>query len=538
MEFHYIVVGAGSAGCVLANRLTEDPGTRVLLLEAGGADRNPLIHMPAGIGRLAGNKGINWCYNTEPEPELNNRSLWWPRGRVLGGSSSINAMCYVRAQPRDYDHWEDLGNPGWGWKNVLPLFKRSQNQERGASEFHGAGGYLNVKDLDSVNPLSDVFLKAAVAAGYPPNDDFNGPTQEGVGFYQVTQKHGRRCSVATSFLAAARSRPNLTVLTRAQVTRVLIKSSRAVGVEYLKGGRPHTARASEEVLLSGGAINSPQLLLLSGIGPVAELEAVGVKAIHSLPGVGKNLQDHLDICTLVRSKQPNTYDFNLLQEAAVAMRYLFTRSGPGATNAAEAGGFVCSPLAKDGRPDVQLHFVPALLDDHGRNRLKGHGYTMHACVLRPSSRGEITLRDNNPVSHPRINPRYLSHPDDWPLMIEAAKLSREIFAQAPFAAHKDREIYPGESATSDQDLVRFIRAKAETIYHPVGTCSMGPGADAVVDWRLKVHGLDGLRVVDASVMPTLLSGNTNAPTIMIAERASDLLRGLEGTGASDLDSAA
>lgn len=538
MDFHYIVVGAGSAGCVLANRLTEDPGTRVLLLEAGGADRNPLIHMPAGIGRLAGNQRINWCYNTEPEPELNNRSLWWPRGRVLGGSSSINAMCYVRAQPQDYDHWESLGNPGWGWKHVFPLFKRSQNQERGASEFHGAGGYLNVKDLDSVNPLSEVFIKAAGEAGYPLNDDFNGPSQEGVGLYQVTQKHGRRCSVATSFLAAARSRPNLTVLTRAQVTRVLVQSSRAVGVEYLKGGHLQRAMASEEVLLSGGAINSPQLLLLSGIGPAQELEDAGVKVVHPLAGVGKNLQDHLDICTLVQSKQSNTYDFNLMQEAMVALRYLLTRSGPGATNAAEAGGFVCSPLARNSRPDVQLHFVPALLDDHGRNRMPGHGYTMHACVLRPSSRGEITLRDNNPVSHPRIRPRYLSHPDDWPLMIEAAKISREIFAQGAFSPYRGSEIFPGESARSDQDLVAFIRAKAETIYHPVGTCSMGPGPDAVVDWQLKVHGLEGLRVVDASVMPTLLSGNTNAPTIMIAERASDLLRGLEDGEVADLETAA
>jgi len=538
VRFDYVIVGAGSAGCVLASRLSEDAGARVLLLEAGGADRNPLIHMPAGIARLASNTRINWGYHTEPEPELMNRRLWWPRGKVLGGSSSINAMCYIRAQPEDYDHWASQGNPGWAWQDVLPIFRRSQHQERGPSACHGTGGYLNVKDLDLVNPLSRAFVEAGVAAGHPRNEDFNGERQTGVGYYQVTQKDGRRCSLASSFLAAARGRPNLAVITGAQATRVLLQGVRAIGVEFIKGERVHQARADGQVFLSGGAINSPQLLMLSGIGPARELEAAGVRTLHELPGVGKNLQDHLDICSIVRTRSRQTYDFGLLQEALVGLRYLVTRQGAGTSNAAEAGGFVCSALSDGRRPDLQLHFVPAQLDDHGRNRLPGNGYTIHACALRPASRGEITLRSADPLAHPRIVPRYLSGQGDLDLMLEAVRVSRDIFAQHPFDAYRGEEVLPGAALQSRQQLVDFIRRKAETIYHPVGTCAMGQGEMAVVDHRLRVHGLEGLRVVDASIMPTLVSGNTNAPTVMIAENAAQMLREDQGSGAGKAKQAA
>jgi len=529
MDYDFIIVGAGSAGCVLANRLSEDPAARVLLLEAGGRDSHPLIHMPAGIARLAGNTRINWGYYTEPQAQLNQRRLWWPRGKVLGGSSSINAMCYIRAQPEDYDHWAALGNPGWSWAEVFPLFLRSQHQERGGSEFHATGGYLNVKDLDYVNPLSHAFVKAGVSAGYPLNGDFNSGSQEGVGLYQVTQRGGRRCSLSTSFLAAAAARSNLTVMTRALATRVLLQGSRARGVEFVRNGRLIRATASSEVVLSGGAINSPQLLMLSGIGPAGELRRVGVVVKHDLPGVGKNLQDHLDICTIATTERKLSYDFSLWQEALVGLRYLLTRKGAGTSNAAEAGAFVCSALSDGRRPDVQLHFVPAQLDDHGRNRLPGHGYTVHACALRPTSRGEITLRSQDPLTHPRIAPNYLTGDGDLALMLEGVRISREIFAKAPFDPYRGRELLPGESARTPAQLVQFIRSKAETIYHPVGTCSMGHDAMSVVDSELRVRGLEGLRVVDASIMPTLVSGNTNAPTVMIAEKASDMIRGLGST---------
>ena len=518
----HLLIGAGSAGCVLANRLSADPARRVLLLEAGGQDRGLMIRMPAGIAQLVFSKGLNWDYYTEPEPALDGRRLWWPRGRVLGGSSSINAMCYIRGQREDYDGWAAGGCEGWSYEQVLPLFRRAEDQARGASEYHGVGGPLAVSDLRYTNPLSRVFIDAACAVGMPPNEDFNGAIQAGAGWYQVTQRAGQRCSAATGYLRPALARRNLTVRTGALVTRLLVEGGRVSGAEFVSGGAV-TRVGAGAVTLCAGAIGSPQLLMLSGIGPARDLEPLGIRARLDLPGVGANLQDHLDYCTLYQCRRPVTYDFTALQSAWVGLRYLLTHGGPGSSNIAEAGGFVCTPRARDGRPDVQLHFVPAQLDDHGRNRLPGHGFTLHACALRPVSRGRIRLQSADPMAKPRIEPGYLSAAEDLATLLEAVYLSRRIIAAAPFDPYRGAELFPGEQARSDASLGAAIRAKAESIYHPAGTCRMGRGPDAVVDPQLRVHGIGGLHVVDASVMPTLTSGNTNAPTIMIAEQAADLL---------------
>ena len=523
--FDYIIIGAGSAGCVLANRLSANPDHRVLLLEAGPSDWHPFIHMPAGLAKLVGRKGVNWDYNTEPEPALNNRRLWWPRGKVLGGSSSINAMCYIRGVAGDYDEWAADGARGWDWQSVLPYFRRSEDNERGADELHGSGGPLGVADLRYHNPLSDQFIAAALEAGFPRNDDFNGSTQEGFGFYQVTQRDGARCSSARGYLKPIRERSNLSVITSAQAARVLIESGRAVGVEYRHHGQLKQARAEREVLLAGGALNSPQLLMLSGIGPADQLHSQDIAVAVDLPGVGQNLQDHLDVCTIDRCTQSLTYDRT--NDLKIAFDYYLFKRGPGTSNIAETGGFVRSSLAEDGRPDLQFHFVPAILDDHGRNRLPGFGYTLHACGLRPKSRGHLQLASANPGDKIKIHANYLSDAEGYDLsvLVEALKLSRQLLAQPALAQYRGGEMFPGEAVRSDQEIVDFIRRKAETIYHPIGTCKMGETADAVVDSELRVRGVAGLRVVDASVMPKLIGGNTNAPTIMIAERASDLILG-------------
>jgi choline dehydrogenase len=523
-HYDYVIVGAGSAGCVLANRLSADPATRVLLLEAGPADWNPLIHMPAGIARLANNRALNWNYRTEAEPALGQRRLWWPRGRTLGGSSAINAMCYVRGVAADYDRWaEASGDPRWSWREVLPWFLRSEDNTRGASTLHGTGGPLGVADLRHHNVLSAALIDAAQSAGFPRNDDFNGEQQAGFGLYQVTQRNGARCSSATAFLKPARQRENLHVRTHALVERVLIERGRAVGVQ-LRRGRHGTERIEAgEVILAAGAINTPQLLMLSGLGPADHLREYGIAVVADMPDVGAHLQDHLDICTL--DGNPGKVSYDHLNELSAGWRWLRHRDGPGSSNVAEAGGFVRSRFAGDERCDLQFHFVPALLDDHGRHRLPGYGYTLHACYLHPRSRGRLRLHSADPAQPIAIHADYLSDPEghDMKMMIEAARLSREILDQAAFAPHRGAPVFPERRIGTDAEYADFILRKAETIYHPVGTCRMGRDDRAVVDSELCVRSVDGLRVVDASVMPNLPSGNTNAPTIMIAERASALI---------------
>ncbi|WP_374247832.1 GMC family oxidoreductase [Thermomonas sp.] len=523
--YDYIIIGAGSAGCVLANRLSEDPAVKVLLLEAGGRDWHPFIHMPAGLAKIAGLTSINWDYATVPQPQLGGRVLWCPRGKVLGGSSSINAMCYIRGVATDYDCWAAQGASGWQWDNVLPYFRKAEGNTRGGDAFHGADGPLTVSDLRHVNPLTQVFIDAGQQTGLPFNPDFNGAGQEGVGLYQVTQRDGARCSTAVAYLAPARSRPNLTVCTQANASRITFTGTRASGVTCAVRGQGHHFEARHEVLLCGGAINSPQLLMLSGIGPADDLRRLGIDVVHDAPGVGANLQDHLDVTTLQHCTQPISYD--RLSEVKTALQYfLGGHRGPGTSNVAEGAGFVRSHLAPDARADIQLHFIPAMIDDHGRNRLPGDGYTLHACFLRPRSRGTLRLASSRAGDKPLIDPNYLGDPEgfDMKMMVECAKLSLDLLAQKAFDPYRGAPIFPKDTPRSEAAFIDFVRTRAETVYHPIGTCRMGNDATAVVDPLLRVRGVEGLRVVDASVMPELPGGNTNAPTIMIAERAADLIR--------------
>lgn len=526
--YDYIVIGAGSAGCVLANRLSADPSIRVLLLEAGPRDWHPFIHMPAGIAKLVHKRNINWDYWTEPEPGLGGRRLWWPRGKVLGGSSSINAMCYLRGHPRDYDEWAANGARGWDWDTLLPWFRHAEDNQRGADAFHGSGGPLSVSDLKHRNPISAAFIEAGQQAGHALNPDFNGPEQTGFGWYQVTQRNGARWSSAAAYLNPVRKRPNLTIVTGAQANRVLIENGRATGVVYRAKGKAYAPRAEREVLLAGGALNSPQLLMLSGIGPADELRRHGIKVEVDAAGVGDNLQDHLDICTLTRSRNADTYD--RINELATGWNWFVHRRGPGTSNVAEAGGFLRSALAPDERADVQFHFVPAQLDDHGRNRLDGNGYTVHACALRPRSRGRLKLASASAGDKVLIHANYLSDAEGFDLrcMREALRLTRDVLAQAALDPWRGEERFPGSAVQSQAEIDAFIRAKAETIYHPIGTCRMGDDDAAVVDPQLRVRGVEGLRVVDASVMPNLIGGNTNAPTMVIAERCAHLMLGGDG----------
>lgn len=526
--FDYIIVGGGSAGCLLADRLSANPETKVCLLEAGPPDRSPLIHMPIGIALLSKSKTLNWGYETAPQPHLGNRKLFWPRGKALGGSSSINAMVYIRGHRQDYDAWGEAADPIWSYDNVLPLFRAMEANERfGANPYHGKDGELHVCDLRTSNPLSKAFVDAGQQIQLAQNADFNGETQDGVGFYQVTQRGGRRWSSARAFLSEAKSRPNLRIITNARATRILFEGTKAVGVTYASGVRFADIRTRGEVILSGGAINSPQLLMLSGVGDAQELRNFGIPVVADRPEVGKNLQDHLDITIMhnANDRTPIGIAPSFLPRAmAGVFSYLFRGRGFLTSNVAESGGFARSSPAQE-RPNLQFHFLPTLLKDHGRQVAFGYGYTLHVCDLLPKSRGRIGLKSSDPLSAPLIDPAYLSDPRDLETMIEAVRIGRKILAAPALAAYSRREIVPGPSVQSEADIVADIRERAETIYHPVGTCRMGRDPQSVVDPALRVRGVERLRIVDASIMPRLVAGNTNAPTMMIAERAAGIILG-------------
>lgn len=526
--YDYVVVGGGSAGCVLAARLSENPLIKVCLLEAGPVDSHPMIRMPLGIAYMMRSKKLNWNFHTEAEPTLANRRLFWPRGKMLGGSSSSNAMCYTRGHASDYDEWARLGNVGWSYQDVLPYFRRAEHHERGADAFHGTGGPLNVANLRSPNVLTSAFVTAGTQVGIPRNDDFNGAEQEGVGIFQVTQKNGRRCSTASGYLGMAKRRRNLTIITGAQARRVVFRGDTAVGVEYQRGGKLHVVHAAMEVILSAGAIQSPQILMLSGIGDRVQLQAHGIHAVAHLPGVGKNLRDHLDVIVVNSCTQPVSIGItpgNVLRWPWELIRYFCGRRGLFTSNAAEGGGFVKS-RPDEAVPDLQFHFSPLKLSRHGLDMdyLYGDGYSLHVCCLRPKSVGEIRLASANPLEAPQIIANYLTHPDDMETMVRGVQLARLVLAAPAFDGYRGRELMPTVLCEGGDKIRQFIRERAETIYHPVGTCKMGQDAMAVVDSQLRVHGVRQLRVVDASIMPTLIGGNTNAPTVMIAEKASELIK--------------
>jgi choline dehydrogenase len=514
--YDYIVIGAGSAGCVVAARLTEDHHTTVLLLEAGGADERPEIRIPYAAWSLQGSE-VDWGYATEAQPHLGQRRISWPRGKVLGGTSAINAMVYMRGHRRIYDGWRAAGCVGWGYDDLLPLFVRSENQERGSGEYHGAGGPLNVADQRDANPLSCAFVDAARELGFALNDDFNGAEQEGFGFYQVTAKGGERWSAADAFLKPAMRRPNLTVATQAQATRLLFEGRRAVGVAYLQEGAARQAGARREVIVCGGAINSPQLLLLSGVGRADELRALDIPVVADLPGVGRNLQDHLDVAVAYRCTEPISVGTIY---AAAELEYRYFRKGPLASNGPEAGGFLRT-RADLPAPDLQFHFSPGWSVGFGTERPAGHGFAIWPALVLAESRGSLRLRTPDPLAPPLIQPNYLSSEADIDVLVQGVKIARRLAATQAFAPFRGEAIKPAESAQSDEEIRAYIRGSASTVFHPAGTCKMGIDPLAVVDVQLRVHGLEGLRVADASIMPTLVNGNTNAPAIMIGEKLPD-----------------
>jgi choline dehydrogenase len=531
-HFDYIVVGAGSAGCVLANRLTASGRHRVLLLEAGGHDRHFWIHVPLGFAKLFNNSTVNWLYKSEPEPELNNRQIIQPRGKVIGGSSSINGLLYIRGQHEDYDHWRQLGNAGWSFQDVLPYFKRAEDQERGADDLHGVGGPLSVSDVCEPHPLCEAFLDAAEQCGIPRTDDFNGPKQEGAGYFQLTAKNGRRWSTAAGYLKQARQRHNLKIELNALATKILFSGRRAIGIQYRQGETLRTAHADGEVILSGGAFNSPQLMQLSGIGPSDLLRSHGIEVIADAPGVGSDLQDHLQVRMQFRCTQPITAndvinDWRYRYGAGI--RYMLTRKGLLSVGAGYAGAFFKTrqDLAT---PDVQIHFLIFSSETAGANVHPFSGFMASVCQLRPDSRGFVRIKSADPATPPAIQPRYLTARNDAETIVAGLKQLREVMNQTVIRKLIAEERAPGDKVVTDADLLAYARNTGTTVYHPTSTCRMGPDSGAVVDERLRVRGFERLRVIDASIMPTLVSGNTNAAAVMIGEKGSDMV--LEDAAAS------
>ncbi|MDN6886949.1 choline dehydrogenase [Variovorax sp. CAN2819] len=532
-EFDYIVVGAGSAGCVLAGRLSEDPATRVLLLEAGPADRSLWIHLPIGYGKTMWSPTYNWRFETDPDPNMNGRRIYWPRGKTLGGSSSINGLIYIRGQREDYDHWAALGNDGWSYDDVLPYFIRSEGNQRGGDAFHGGEGPLRVSDIAAKHELIEAFIDGAAQTGVPRTNDFNGAAQEGAGYYQLTTHKGWRCSTAKAYLTpAVKRRPNLRIETEAMAGRLLFDGRRAAGISYRQGGELKTARCRGEVLLSAGSLQSPQLLQLSGIGPRALLDRFGIPVVHELPGVGENLQDHLQIRLGYECTKPITTNDQLnswFGQMGMGLEWLLHRTGPLAVGINQGGCFMRALKDADGRPvaatpDIQFHVATLSADMAGGKVHPYSGFTMSVCQLRPESRGHVRIRSLDAAEPPEMQPNYLSTELDRATTVAGVKAARAIADSPAMRPYVKREVKPGPGAASDADLLEFCRNNGATIFHPTGTCRMGADALAVVDARLRVHGVAGLRVIDCSAMPTLVSGNTNAPAVMMAEKAVDLIR--------------
>ena len=521
----YIVVGAGSAGCVLAARLTESGKHNVLLLEAGPEDRYLWIHIPIGYAKTMFHPRYNWGFETEPDPNMKDRRLYWPRGRGIGGSGSINGLIYVRGQAEDYDHWEALGNQGWGWKDVLPAFIKSERNSRGASEYHGDTGGQWCSDIRAKHELMEAIIRAGEELGVPRNDDFNGARQEGVGYYQLFTCRGWRASSAVGYLKPARKRPNLEVRTEAQVTRVLFEGTKAVGVEYRQGGVLRQARAAREVILAAGALQSPQLLMLSGVGNAGALAEKGIAAVADLPGVGENLQDHLQFRLIYKVSKPITTNdelASLFGRLRIGLQWLLWRTGPLAVGINQ-GGMFARLMPGAARPDIQFHFATLSADVAGGAPHPWSGCTFSVCQLRPDSRGSVSLRSPDPFAAPAIHPNYLSTDTDRRYAVESLRFARRLAATKALSPYIQEEFRPGASTAGDAELLDFARQYGQTIFHPSGTCKMGRDAMAVVDSRLRVRGLAGLRVADCSIMPTLVSGNTHAPVVMIAERASAMI---------------
>ena len=524
-EFDFIVVGAGSAGCVLANRLSASGRHSVLLLEAGGEDDDLWIHIPLGYGKHFRNPRVNWLYQSEADEKTGSRRILQPRGKVLGGSSSINGLVYIRGQREDYDDWRDFGNAGWGYADVLPYFRKSEDNQRGANEYHGVGGPLSVSDTADSHPLCDAFFAAAGACGYPLNPDFNGARQEGFGYNQVTQRNGRRCSAAVGYLRPARGRANLSIATGAHATRILFSGRRATGIEYLRGGAKQSARARREVMLSAGAFNSPQLLQLSGLGPAAHLQALGIPVVADMPGVGANLQDHYNgrlVFEATRAFTLNDVVGSPLKKLREGLRYLFLRRGFLTLGASTATGFLAAEPGAT-RPDTQVGLVLYSTEKSGDELHRFPGFTLLVRLLKPESRGTVLLKSADPLAAPAIRPNYLATPGDCELLVAGMKIAQRLADAEPLRGYVARVHEPAQPLKNDDAWLQYLRERGGISYHPVGTCRMGNDAAAVVDPRLRVRGFEGLRVIDASIMPTLISGNTNAPTIMIGEKGADLV---------------